>query len=215
MTYFRKLIGARYYLNGLEAEKGETLKTVSSGVNREYRSARDSAGHGSHTASIAAGRYVRNMNYSGLGAGGARGGAPLARIAVYKTCWESGCYDSDILAAFDDTIKDGVDILSLSLGPDLPESDYFSDAISVGSFHATRNGITVVCSVGNDGGSASATNLAPWLITVAASSTDRDFISLIKLSRNNSTYHVSSNSSHDQPLPRRTMVITSGNNISL
>ena len=73
MTYFRKLIGARYYLNGLEAEKGETLKTVSSGVNREYRSARDSARHGSHTTSIIAGRYVRNMNYSGLGAGGARG----------------------------------------------------------------------------------------------------------------------------------------------
>jgi len=188
-TCNRKLIGARYYLNGLETEKGETLKTVSSEANREYRSARDSVGHGSHTASTAAGRYVRNMNYNGLAAGGARGGAPLARIAVYKTCWESGCYDSDILAAFDDAIKDGVDILSLSLGPDVPENDYFSDAISVGSFHATRNGIAVVCSVGNDGSSASATNLAPWVITVAASSTDRDFTSAIKLSGNNATYN--------------------------
>jgi len=185
----RKLIGARYYLNGLEAEEQETLKTVSSDGGTEYRSARDSLGHGSHTASIAAGRYVSNMNYNGLAAGGARGGAPLARIAVYKTCWESGCYDSDILAAFDDAIKDGVDILSLSLGHDVPENDYFSDAISVGSFHATQNGITVICSVGNDGSSASATNLAPWVITVAASSTDRDFTSDIKLSGNNSTYN--------------------------
>lgn len=188
-TCNRKLIGARYYLNGLEAEKGETLKTVSSEGYKDYRSARDSVGHGSHTASTAAGRYVRNMNYNGLAAGSARGGAPLARIAVYKICWESGCSDSDILAAFDDAIKDGVDILSLSLGPDVPENDYFSDGISVGSFHATRNGITVVCSVGNDGSSASATNLAPWVITVAASSTDRDFTSGIKLRKKNATYN--------------------------
>ena len=201
MAYFRKLIGARYYLSGLEAEKQETLKTVSSEDGIEYRSARDSLGHGSHTASIAAGRYVSNINYNGLAAGSARGGAPRARIAVYKTCWESGCYDSDILAAFDDAIKDGVDILSLSLGHDVPENDYFSDAISVGSFHATQNGITVICSVGNDGSSGSATNLAPWVITVAASSTDRDFISDIRLSENNVTYKVSTNSSRDLPYP--------------
>ncbi|KAH9302818.1 hypothetical protein KI387_014401, partial [Taxus chinensis] len=131
-TCNRKIIGARYYLNGLEAEKGEALNTASSEDGIEFRSARDSLGHGSHTASTAAGRYVSNMNYNGLAAGGARGGAPLARIAVYKTCWESGCYDSDILAAFDDAIKDGVDILSLSLGPDVPENDYLSDAIGSG-----------------------------------------------------------------------------------
>lgn len=54
------------------------------------------------------------MNYKGLGAGGARGGAPMARIAVYKTCWSSGCYDVDLLAAFDDAIRDGVHIISVS-----------------------------------------------------------------------------------------------------
>ncbi|XP_057844172.2 subtilisin-like serine-protease S isoform X2 [Cryptomeria japonica] len=187
-TCNRKLIGARYYSNGLEAEKGGTLHTASLKDFIEYRSARDTMGHGSHTASTAAGRYVSNMNYNGLAAGGARGGAPLARIAVYKTCWQSGCYDSDILAAFDDAIKDGVDILSLSLGPDVPENDYMSDAIAVGSFHATQNGITVVCSVGNDGTPASATNLAPWVITVAASTTDRNFISTIILSGSNVIY---------------------------
>lgn len=146
-----------------------------------FKSPRDSSGHGSHTASTAAGRFVHNMNYQGLGAGGARGGAPMARIAVYKTCWSSGCYDVDLLAAFDDAIRDGVHIISVSLGPDSPQGDYFNDAISVGSYHAVSHGIVVVASVGNEGSSGSATNLAPWLITVAASSTDREFTSDIVL----------------------------------
>ncbi|XP_010270603.1 PREDICTED: subtilisin-like protease SBT5.3 [Nelumbo nucifera] len=170
----RKVIGARYYLSGYEAEE-DSVKTLT------FKSPRDSSGHGSHTASTAAGRYVTNMNFNGLATGGARGGAPMARIAVYKTCWDSGCYDVDLLAAFDDAIRDRVDILSLSVGPDAPQGDYFSDAISVGSFHAASHGILVVSSAGNSGTPASATNLAPWMITVAASSTDRDFISDIIL----------------------------------
>ncbi|KAK4781133.1 hypothetical protein SAY87_017239 [Trapa incisa] len=170
----RKLIGARYYMSGYAAEE-DSMNKVS------FHSPRDSNGHGSHTASTAAGRYVPNMNYKGLAAGGARGGAPMARIAVYKTCWDSGCYDADLLAAFDDAVRDGVHILSLSLGPDTSQGEYFSDAISVGSFHAVTHGILVVSSAGNEGSPGSATNLAPWMLTVAASSTDRDFTSDILL----------------------------------
>ncbi|CAI9110400.1 OLC1v1010411C1 [Oldenlandia corymbosa var. corymbosa] len=170
----RKVIGARYYYSGYEAEEDSGKTTL-------FKSPRDSAGHGSHTASTAAGRFVENMNYKGLGAGGARGGAPMARIAAYKTCWNYGCYDVDLLAAFDDAIRDGVHIISLSLGPDSPQGDYFNDAISVGSYHAVSHGIVVVASVGNAGTPGSATNLAPWLITVAATSTDRDFTSDIVL----------------------------------
>lgn len=174
-VFYRKIIGARYYMSGYAAEEDDG-KTVL------FKSPRDSTGHGSHTASTAAGRYVANMNYKGLASGGARGGAPMARIAAYKTCWSSGCYDVDLLAAFDDAIRDGVHVISLSLGPDAPQGDYFNDAISVGSFHAVSRGILVVASVGNEGTSGSATNLAPWMITVAASSTDRDFTSDIILS---------------------------------
>ncbi|XP_047314915.1 subtilisin-like serine-protease S [Impatiens glandulifera] len=169
----RKIIGARYYMSGFEAE--EDKETTS------FRSPRDSSGHGTHTASTAAGRLVNNMNYNGLATGGARGGAPMARIAVYKTCWDSGCYDVDLLAAIDDAIRDGVHVLSLSLGPDAPQGDYFGDAISIGSFHAVSRGITVVASVGNAGFLGSATNLAPWMITVGASSMDRDFVAGIEL----------------------------------
>lgn len=161
-------------MSGYEAEEGSDKKA-------SFRSPRDSSGHGSHTASIAVGRHVAKMNYKGLGAGEARGGAPLARIAVYKTCWDSGCYDVDLLAAFDDAIRDGVHILSISVGPEAPQGDYFSDAISVGSFHAASRGVLVVASAGNNGNPGSVTNLAPWMITVAASSTDRDFISDIRL----------------------------------
>ena len=166
-------------MSGYRAEEEESGDTniVS------FMSARDSSGHGSHTSSIAAGRYVTNMNYMGLASGGARGGAPTARIAVYKTCWDSGCYDVDLLAAFDDAIRDGVNILSLSLGPDSPQGDYFSDAISVGSFHAASHGILVVASAGNQGRPGSATNVAPWMLTVAASSTDRDLTSDIILAK--------------------------------
>ncbi|XP_071728035.1 subtilisin-like serine-protease S [Rutidosis leptorrhynchoides] len=183
----RKLIGARYYLNGNDAEKEYEIKNKKEEYTddpkniRSYRSPRDSNGHGTHTASIAAGRYVKDMNYNGLARGGARGGAPMARVAVYKTCWDSGCYDADILAAFDDAVRDGVHIVSLSIGPDSPQGDYFSDAISIGSFHAVSRGITVVSSAGNEGTKGSVTNLAPWIITVAATSIDREFTANIKM----------------------------------
>ena len=72
-------------------------------------------------------------------------------------------------------------ISCLSLGYEAPQGDYFNDAISLGSLHAASHGVVVVASVGNEGNQGSATNLAPWMNTVAASSTDRDFISDIVL----------------------------------
>ncbi|XP_078439582.1 subtilisin-like serine-protease S [Wolffia australiana] len=175
----RKIIGARYYSSGFMAETKSAVNETSTPA--EFHSPRDSAGHGTHTASTAAGRLWRNADFNGLGGGGARGGAPMARVAVYKACWLSGCYDSDILAAFDDAINDGVDLISVSLGPDAPQQSYFNDAVSIGSFHAAARGILVVSSVGNLGTPGAATNLAPWMITVAAGTTDRDFASTILL----------------------------------
>ncbi|KAF3321457.1 Subtilisin-like protease SBT5.3 [Carex littledalei] len=77
-------------------------------------------------------------------------------------------------AAFDAAISDGVHVLSVSLGGD--PSHYFNDSIAIGSFHAVKNGIKVVCSAGNNGPTAgSVSNLAPWIFTVAASTMDREF----------------------------------------
>ncbi|CAK8571805.1 unnamed protein product [Lathyrus sativus] len=87
----------------------------------------------------------------------------------------------DPVVFFKDAIRDGVHIISLSLGPQSPQGDYFNDAISVASFHAARHGVLVVASTGNEGTPGFATNLAPWIITIAASSTDMDLTSDIIL----------------------------------
>lgn len=105
----------------------------------------------------------------------------MSRIALYKACWDTGCYDADLLVAFDDTIRDEVDIISVSLGPNSPQGDYFSDSISVGSFHAASHGILVVSSAENVGTRDSATNLTPCILTVGASLIDREFTSFIAL----------------------------------
>ncbi|RVW89005.1 Subtilisin-like protease SBT3.6 [Vitis vinifera] len=180
----RKLIGARYFLKGLEAEIGEPLNTTE---YLEYLSPRDAVGHGTHTSSIAGGSPVVNASYYGLGFGTVRGGAPGARLAMYKVCWYVGCSDADILKAFDKAIHDGVDVLSVSLGF---EDGRFTeiikpDGILIGSFHAVAQGISVVCAAGNGGPSAQTVeNTAPWILTVAASSIDRSFPTPITLGNN-------------------------------
>ncbi|XP_040243374.1 subtilisin-like protease SBT3.18 isoform X6 [Aegilops tauschii subsp. strangulata] len=182
----RKLIGARYYLAGFEAETG--LLNTSGGA--EYRSARDRVGHGTHTASTAVGAVSPNASYfGGLGRGAARGGAPRARLAVYKVCWfkdlTGRCNDADILAAFDDALHDGVHVISASLGSPPPLSPLFATSTEVGSFHAMQLGVSTVFSAGNDGPDAAMVqNVSPWGVTVAASTIDRRFPTVIALGNN-------------------------------
>lgn len=136
-----------------------------------------------------AGRAVTNASMLGLANGTARGGVPSARIAVYKICFPGGCSDADILAAFDDAIADGCDIISLSVGGSFP-LDYFEDPIAIGAFHSMKNGILTSNSAGNDGPTpGSITNLSPWSLSVAASTIDRKFLTQIVLG-NNKTYEV-------------------------
>lgn len=170
----RKLIGARYFCNGYEATNGKMNETT------EYRSPRDSDGHGTHTASIAAGRYVFPASTLGYARGVAAGMAPKARLAAYKVCWISGCYDSDILAAFDAAVADGVDVISLSVGGVVVP--YYLDAIAIGAFGALEAGVFVSASAGNGGpGGLTVTNVAPWVTTVGAGTMDRDFPADVKL----------------------------------
>ncbi|CAI8616332.1 unnamed protein product [Vicia faba] len=173
-----KIIGARFYSEGFEAENGPLEGVVDKVF---FRSARDSDGHGTHTASIIAGSIVANASLFGIAKGTARGGAPSARLAIYKACWFGFCSDADVLSAMDDAIHDGVDILSLSLGPNPPQPNYFEDAVSVGAFHAFQKGILVSASAGNSVFPRTACNVAPWILTVAASTLDREFSSNIYL----------------------------------
>ncbi|KAK9153714.1 hypothetical protein Sjap_001194 [Stephania japonica] len=173
----RKLIGARFYNKGFEAEFG-TLESHNATFSR---SARDTDGHGSHTASTVGGSVVENVSMNGIARGTARGGVPNARLAIYKACWFNQCGDADILSAIEDAIEDGVDILSLSVGPSPPQPSFFSDSISISTYHAFRKGILSSASAGNDRLPRTATNVAPWILTVAASSIDRDFDSNVHL----------------------------------
>lgn len=184
-SFCRKLIGARWYVRGYEAEFGK----LNTSDMVEFLSARDALGHGTHTSSTAAGSLVGNASFMGLARGLARGGASRARLAIYKVCWATGgCSSADILAAFDDAIYDGVDVLSMSLGQPPPLPTYVEDVLAIGSFHAVARGIIVVCSAGNSGPySQTVINTAPWIITVAASTIDRTFLSAITLG-NNITY---------------------------
>ncbi|XP_019430129.1 PREDICTED: subtilisin-like protease SBT4.15 [Lupinus angustifolius] len=161
-----KVIGAKYF--NLDKE-GEAV---------ENPSPTDDQGHGTHTASTAAGVAVKDASLYGIGKGTARGGVPSARVAMYKVCWSIGCSDMDMLAGFDEAIADGVNFISVSIGG--PSRDFFSDPIAIGAFHAMRRGVLTSCSAGNDGPQPmTVENVAPWILTVAASSIDRQFTTTV------------------------------------
>lgn len=162
----RKLIGARFYTSSVPASD----------------SARDITGHGTLSASIAAGSPVKDASFYGIAQGTARGGAPSARIAAYKVCNEGvGCGDIDILAGFDDAIADGVDIITIPLGSAKPFAiDVHSS--SIGSLHAMLKGILTVNSAGNIGyAPGTVVSVVPWLLSVGASSMDRGIATKITL----------------------------------
>lgn len=171
------MIGARYY--NLGEDTGMDLSPT------------DQDGHGTHTSSTAAGSSVKRASLYGLAKGTARGGVPNGRIAMYKVCGSFGCSDMNILAALDDAISDGVDIISVSIGG--PVKDFMDDVLAIGSFHAMKKGILTVCAGGNEGPSqGTVNNIAPWILTVAATNMDREFHTMVELA-NGVKFNVSLN----------------------
>ncbi|HUQ21812.1 MAG TPA: S8 family serine peptidase [Gaiellaceae bacterium] len=174
-----KLIGARYYLSGF----GHF------GIfQNDYKSARDHDSHGSHTASTAAGNY--NVQATGAAAplGKISGMAPRARIAAYKVCWngdDGGCASSDSVAAIDQAVADGVDVINFSISG---TSTNFLDPVEIAYLFAARAGVFVAASAGNSGpGASTVAHPSPWLTTVAASTHSRAAEAILKLG-NGATY---------------------------
>ncbi|CAI5986769.1 unnamed protein product [Closterium sp. NIES-64] len=164
-----KLVGARYFVAGLLANQGSVSESL------DFMSPRDGNGHGSWCAGAAAGNANVSVEIHGRSYGAASGVAPRARIAMYKALWRmqdggAAGMDSDIWAAVDTAVADGVDVLSLSLGGSIP--NYFSD---IAYLNAVKAGVFVAMAAGNSGAPSSSkavgtiSNASPWYLTVGAS----------------------------------------------
>jgi subtilisin family serine protease len=168
-----KIVGARYYLKGFGAAN---IGDASTGTG-EFVSPRDGDGHGSHTGSTAVGNYGTQAEVLGRDFGTISGVAPAAKIAAYKVCWsgpddgvttDDGCTTTDMLAAINQAVVDGVDVLNFSIGGGAAETTYSpTDDAFLG---AAAAGIFVAASAGNSGpGASTLDNASPWITTVAAS----------------------------------------------
>ncbi len=181
----RKIVGARYYNAGFGGAEG-----IRQQLPYEILSARDVDGHGSHTSSTAAGNgRVTATAPNGDALGVISGMAPRARIAMYKVCWgiapDGGCFSSDSVAAIDQAVADGVDVINFSISG---TSTNFLDPVEVAFLFAADAGVFVANSAGNSGPVASTVaHPSPWLMTVAAGTHDRFYQSSTTLG-NGTTY---------------------------
>lgn len=177
----RKLIGARHF----------AASAIARGIfnaSEDHASPYDGDGHGTHTASIAAGNYGVPVIVGGHQFGNASGMAPRAHIAIYKALYKGfGGFAADVVAAIDQAAQDGVDILSLSITPNRPPSGIatFFNPIDIALLAATKAGIFVVQAAGNTGPSPkSILSFSPWIFTVGAAAHDRSYNNSIVLGNN-------------------------------
>ncbi|WP_406828575.1 S8 family serine peptidase [Microbulbifer sp. ARAS458-1] len=147
----------------------------------EFLSARDADGHGTHTATTAAGNYGVEGTLNGKSTGTLSGVAPRARVAVYKVCWDapdpddSGCFSSDSMAAIDQAVADGVDVINYSVGG---ASTQFTGPDDIAFLFAADAGVFVATSAGNAGPGSETIGTpsgVPWITSVAASEDNESF----------------------------------------
>ena len=134
-----KLIGAYDY-----------LPLYDSGIAYDPR---DSNGHGSHTASTAAGNFVQPATLTAPTTTVARnisGVAPHANLITYRVCLASnGCPMVCLIAGIEQAVLDGVDVINYSIGSD--SKDPWTDPDSQAFLAAREAGVFVAASAGNDG----------------------------------------------------------------
>jgi hypothetical protein len=174
----RKLIGGAAFL-------GTYLQDETRAKAEKYHTARDSDGHGTHTASTAAGNALPTARVFGTERGPLRGVAPGAWVSVYKVCGRDGCFSSDSAAGVGQAIKDGVQTINYSIsGGTNPETD----PVELAFLDAYAAGVFVAASAGNSGPAVGTANhLAPWVTTVAASTQRREFTSTLTLRAGSTT----------------------------
>ncbi len=206
----QKLIGAQWFNAGFGGDAG-----VDATMPWEFNSARDFGGHGTHTSSTAGG----NNNVPTTGAasvfGSISGIAPHARIAMYKALWEvapgqgSG-RTSDLVAAIDQAVADGVDVINYSISGTLTN---FRDPVEISFLYAAQAGIFVAESAGNSGPAISTVaHPAPWTTTVAAGTHNRNGAGSVTLGNGVTYYGASVATAVTAPLIDATAAGLSGAN---
>jgi subtilisin family serine protease len=181
----QKLIGAQFFNAGFGGNAG-----IKAQFPYEFNSARDADGHGSHTASTAGGNEGVAATGPAAVFGTINGIAPRARIAAYKVCWgnngEGGCAGVDNVAAIDQAVADGVDVINYSISG---TSTNFRDPVEIAFLFAADAGVFVAASAGNNGPTASTVaHPSPWITTVAAGTHNRDGQGSVTLG-NGATYN--------------------------
>jgi subtilisin family serine protease len=167
-----KLIGARQML--------DTYRLLIGSDDDEFDSARDDDGHGTHTASTAAGNANVTPVVFGRTYPKISGIAPRAQIIAYKALGNLGGFTSDLVSAIDQAVADGVDVINYSIGG----GPILVDADTIAFLFAADAGVFAAVSAGNDGPDPETVGGpadVPWVTAVGANTQRRSFNGTIKL----------------------------------
>ncbi|NQU29704.1 MAG: S8 family serine peptidase [Anaerolineae bacterium] len=163
-TCNNKLIGARQMLG--------TYRALIGADPDEFDSARDDDGHGTHTASTAAGNANVEASMYGMPLGTVSGIAPRARVIAYKGLGNLGGFTSDLVSAIDQAVADGVDVINYSIGGGAS----LAGGDDIAFLFAANAGVFVATSAGNSGPgpkTVGGPGTIPWITTVGASTQER------------------------------------------
>ena len=167
-----KLVGARQMLS--------TYRRVLGADPDEFNSSRDDDGHGTHTASTAAGDANVPATIFGRFKGLVSGIAPRAQIIAYKALGNRGGYTSDLVAAIDQAVADGVDVLNYSVGGSAATVTDTTQAL----LRAATAGVFTAVSAGNRGATAATIGGpadVPWVTAVGATTQTRFYDGFVEL----------------------------------
>jgi len=132
--------------------------------------------HGNHTSSIAAGNVV-TATYANLSFPNMSGVAPGAWLMSYRVFYASvrgdgSFYNAEGIAALEDIVADGADVLNNSWGGGPTSVGGEFDALDTALINASKAGIFVSMSAGNAGpGGGTNDHPSPDYINVAATTT--------------------------------------------
>tara|TARA_R110002124_G_scaffold134049_4_gene296677 strand:+ start:426 stop:5066 length:4641 start_codon:yes stop_codon:yes gene_type:complete len=185
-----KLIGVRSYA----AITNDYADAAVFGDTPPAANGEDYNGHGSHTASTSGGNILKDVplldpeigelegdgvNTTGFEFEQISGVAPHANIVAYQICSPgdngdkyAGCAGAAIIAALEDAVTDGVDVINYSISGG---GDPWSSSSEIAFLSAQEAGIFSSVSAGNDGPDAFTTSKsAPWYTVVGASTHGRE-----------------------------------------